>query len=225
MDPRPFATTKKIPDKMIRKKESNSRYTLEYFLKVGAIQFVVPGKQIWNDHVLMTFSWLSFCKPCPFQWCQWWPSTDPGPFRTASAWPTSSQLPWDHTDVTDPSPPVVCAQHYKTWAQAAQVSSRAAAVNASFTLGITESILYSAHSKLSKRKLHWGQKAHNLFPSSPPKKPMKTGKQETFKTTKSRHISSENTKASCCQPRYCGRGLLCRFLWCGGEKHNRRCGS
>ena len=38
MDPIPFATTKKIPDKMIRKKEStNSRYTLEYFLKVGAI--------------------------------------------------------------------------------------------------------------------------------------------------------------------------------------------
>ena len=29
MDPIPFATTKKIPDKMIRKKEStNSRYTL-----------------------------------------------------------------------------------------------------------------------------------------------------------------------------------------------------
>ena len=31
--------TKKIPDKMIRKKEStNSRYILEYFLKVGAIK-------------------------------------------------------------------------------------------------------------------------------------------------------------------------------------------
>ena len=38
MDPVPFATTKNIPDKMIRKKEStNSRYTMEYFLKVGSM--------------------------------------------------------------------------------------------------------------------------------------------------------------------------------------------
>lgn len=121
-------------------------------------QFVVPGRQRWNDDELMRFWWLSRCKPCPFPMVPVMAFNRPWSlsncFSMANFKPIalrSHRYHWSPYDSFHQkhvqksrcsfnmlSPAVVCAQHCKTWAQ---VSSRAAAVNASFTLGNTESIL------------------------------------------------------------------------------------